>query len=241
MKIMKSLRQNQNAVATSLGAAGTAAALMFFLDPDRGPWRRAFLRDKTGSWARSAERSLIKATRDLSHRVQGVFAETRSHLPIREPADDAVLAERIRSKLGRVVSYPSAIDVTVRNGDVTLRGDVLQSEMRSLISCVSSTRDVANVRNDLKGHANSSGIPGIGPAQDRRLAQMSRRFRPTPGTQLLLGATGGLLAMYGARKSGLRGKVLGSIGLGLLGAELAQSGLTSAARRAGRRESEGMF
>jgi len=222
---MRRLMKNQNVVATSVGAAGAAAALMFFLDPDRGTRRRALVRDKTRSWAKNTQKSLTKATRDLGHRVQGVLAETRSHLPAREPADDAVLTERIRSKLGRLVSHPSAIEVTVRDGTVTLSGDVLQSEMRDLLSSVSSARDVENVRNKLKGHADSSGIPGQTGAP---------RLRPTPGTQLLLGATGGLLAIYGATKRGLPGTLLGSIGVGLLGAELAQVGLNSRAPRMGR-------
>ena len=232
---MKRLMKNQNVVATSVGAAGAAAALMFFLDPDRGTRRRALVRDKTRSWAKNTQKSLSKATRDLGHRVQGVFAETRSHLPTHEPADDAVLTERIRSKLGRLVSHPSAIEVTVRDGTVTLSGDVLQSEMRDLLSSVSSARDVENVRNKLKGHADSSGIPGLWSDQQHNKSQMNAsRLRPTPGTQLLLGATGGLLAIYGATKRGLPGTLLGSIGVGLLGAELAQVGLNSRAPRMGR-------
>jgi len=192
------------------------------------------VRDKTTSWAKDTQKSLTKATRDLGHRIQGVFAETRSHLPAREPADDAVLTERIRSKLGRLVSHPSAIEVTVRDGTVTLSGDVLQSEMRDLLSSVSSARDVENVRNRLRGHADSSGIPGLGPEQNDKLQMNAPRLRATPGTQLLLGATGGLLAIYGATKQGLPGKLLGSIGVGLLGAELAQVGMNSRTRRMGR-------
>src|SRR5205814_3801937 len=200
---MKSLMKNQNIVATSVGAAGAAAALMFFLDPDRGTRRRALVRDKTRSWAKNTQKSLTKATRDLGHRVQGVLAETRSHLPAREPADDAVLTERIRSKLGRLVSHPSAIEVTVRDGTVTLSGDVLQSEMRDLLSSVSSARDVENVRNKLKGHADSSGIPGLGSEQNNKFQTGAPRLRPTPGTQLILGATGGLPGICGSTKRAL--------------------------------------
>jgi len=41
---------------------------------------------------------------------------------------------------------------------------------------------------------------------------------------MLVGATAGLLTLYGARKRDAVGKLLGTVGLGLLGSELAVTG-----------------
>jgi BON domain len=218
-------------VATSIGTAGAGAALMFFLDPDEGNKRRAFVRDKVLHIARQNGGSIGKAARDLGNRTRGMVSEAKSRMAEQSGTDDEVLAERVRSKIGRVVSYPRAIEVSVRNGVVTLRGDVLRSETRRLMSEAYSVRDVKEVRNDLKTHSDESGVPGF---------EGNRRERSTwgrgqaRGVRLALGAAGGVLAVVGAvyrsRRHPILGNVLSSAGIGLLGTEIANSGFSQLAR-----------
>ena len=223
---MKSFTGN---VLASLSAAGTGAALMFLFDPQRGTRRRAFLRDKASHFARRTQRSLSKATRDLGHRTQGVAAEARSRLLNRaNGVDDEVLVERVRSKIGRVVSHPSAIEISAHNGRVALHGDVLQSEMGELLSCVSAARGVTAVENELKGHPNQNEVRALQADGSTRLGRTN--FRPAPGTRLLLAAAGGALAVYGARRGGARGRLLEAVGVGLLGSELRRPSFNALAR-----------
>ena len=100
----------KNAIAISLGAAGAGAGLMFLFDPNRGGRRRGFIGDKTVHVAKFVSRGFRKSGKDLSNRTRGVVAETSARVA-REGVADDILAERVRSKLGRVLSHPRAIDV----------------------------------------------------------------------------------------------------------------------------------
>ncbi len=59
-----------------LAGVGTGAALMYFLDPDRGARRRALVRDKAVALGNDARRTLNTASQDLSNRAYGVYAQT---------------------------------------------------------------------------------------------------------------------------------------------------------------------
>jgi osmotically-inducible protein OsmY len=124
------------------GGIGLGAALMYMLDPDRGARRRALVRDKLVSAAHKTADGLGATTRDLRNRAVGLAAQSRSVLGGAE-ATDEVLRERVRSKMGRVVSHPSSIEVTANGGRVTLRGPILAREVDELLSCVSSVEGVA--------------------------------------------------------------------------------------------------
>ena len=87
---MRASTQNKIA-ATSIAAVGAGAAMMFFLDPDRGKTRRAFVQNKATRLARESGRFFAKASRDLEHRALGVMAETRSRISHDAASDDAVL------------------------------------------------------------------------------------------------------------------------------------------------------
>jgi hypothetical protein len=59
-----------------LCGVGTGAALMYFLDPDRGGRRRALVRDKAVGLTNDARDALNAASEDLSNRAYGVYAQT---------------------------------------------------------------------------------------------------------------------------------------------------------------------
>jgi hypothetical protein len=73
-----------------LAGVGTGAALMYFLDPDRGGRRRALIRDKAVGLTNDARQAINAASEDLSNRAYGVYAETSKAVtgkPIDETAN----------------------------------------------------------------------------------------------------------------------------------------------------------
>lgn len=217
--------EKEKLLTLSLGLAGIGAAAMYLLDPDRGDRRRAFIRDKTVRIAKRSSSLFGVASRDLGNRAAGAFAETKSRWGT-DTADDAVLAERVRSKMGRAISHPGTLEVKVRDGRVTLSGDVLQSEFSDLMSCVYAVRGVKDVENKVKTHSSASGFPAL-QGHERRAGV--RAWSRSPGIRLALGATGGALAIYAMRKHNTAGRVLGAVGVGLLSSELTNTGFSQLA------------
>ena len=60
-----------------LAGIGTGAALMYFLDPDRGRGRRSYIRDQAVGLTNDATEAISNTAQDLSNRAYGVAAETR--------------------------------------------------------------------------------------------------------------------------------------------------------------------
>src|SRR3982750_4159873 len=133
------------------GGIGLGAALMYLLDPDRGRRRRALVRDQLASVVNKTPDAMATTARDLSNRARGLAAEARSMFSSEEVTDEVLIA-RVRSKLGRVVSHPHAIEVAVDQGHVRLSGPILADEVDDLLSCVGSVPGVAEVENRLEAH-----------------------------------------------------------------------------------------
>jgi hypothetical protein len=181
------------------------AALAFMLDPDRGRRRRALVRDKMVRVARVTREELDATARDLSNRARGIASTTGTRLSNDDDeVSDAVLVERVRARLGRVCSHPRAIDVTARDGEVTLSGPILAAEAENVTSYVASVRGVRSVVNDLDVRQSAEGIPalqGEGRTVEWGLNVMPRNW--APATRALVGAsvlaTGVCLAAYARR------------------------------------------
>lgn len=62
---------------TFAAGLGSGAALMYFLDPDRGRRRRALVGDQVTGLAHDAQDAIGKKQRDLQNRAKGLWAETR--------------------------------------------------------------------------------------------------------------------------------------------------------------------
>ena len=141
-----------------LAGATIGAGLMFLLDPDRGPRRRALARDQILSAGRHAGGDLGAKTRHLRDRARGLVAAARSRL---QPSleDDDVIAERVRSELGRVVSRPGAVVVAVEDGVVTLSGQVPALEREELIAVTRWVRGVRDLEDKLDTRESAS-APG---------------------------------------------------------------------------------
>jgi hypothetical protein len=63
-------------ILTGVGCFALGAAVMYFLDPDRGARRRGIVRDKVFSGARQAGEAAVKTAEYSRDRSRGVFAET---------------------------------------------------------------------------------------------------------------------------------------------------------------------
>ena len=142
--------------ATAILAAGVGlgAGLMYYFDPHRGSRRRVHARNQ-----------VIHA----SHRVRDTArAQMRSLRGTAESVDDGVLAERVRSMLGHVVSHAHALVLDVSRGVVTVSGPILREEMRRAIQALKHVPGVRRVVNALEPHPAPRRMPGL--QRDRRLA-----------------------------------------------------------------------
>jgi hypothetical protein len=145
-----------------LGVAGALAAgafATFFLDPDQGRRRRAIARDRLASGLRHAADSSQALAHGLRNRTTGLVAGARRRLSP-APVSDDVLTERVRARMGHLVSH-SSIDVQAVQGEVTLRGPVLDGEIEALLRAVRAVPGVRGVVNQLEPHPRPGNVPGL--------------------------------------------------------------------------------
>jgi hypothetical protein len=188
---------------------------MALLDPDRGKRRRALVRDKANRAARTLGDAAGTTWRDLSHRAAGVASEAK-RIARGEVVADRVLAERVRSKIGRLVSHPGAIEVEASRGEVTLAGAVLKREVEGLLRGVRCVRGLTRLEDRLEAHERPDGVPALqGPAQPREPRFELFRENWSPTARLLAGLAGAWLAGMGARRRGVIGGGLVAVGAGL--------------------------
>lgn len=160
-------------LATLIAGALIGAAAMYLLDPDKGKRRRAVTRDKLRSLAAQYADFAGKASRDLSHRLQGVRAQVRRPSRDQAPPDDLVLIERARSRMGRVVSHPHAIQIGANGGRLTLSGPILAEEVQALLHAIRSVPGVSTVDDHLDVHENAESVPSLQGRPARREVQGS--------------------------------------------------------------------
>jgi len=205
-----------NKATLTLVAAGFGAGLMFVFDPDKGRRRRAIARDKMRHLQSRSSEMLGKAAHDLRNRTLGIVAETSAVLRVEDVTDDRLVA-RVRSRMGHVVSHPHAIEVAAHDGTVVLSGPILASEASRLVDCVRGIKGVARVENNLELHERPD-VPLLygGPHRGGPIGW-------PPAKRLLVGATGGVMAAYGAIRGDIVGATLGTLGAGALTRALSQT------------------
>lgn len=206
---------------------GIGTGLMFLLDPDQGKRRRALLRDKCFWAARKTGEGAQVTARDLRNRTQGLVSEVQSRFSS-APVDDSVLVDRVRAKLGRVVSHPRAINVSSQNGRVVLSGPILTAEVPELLACVNSVSGVNEVINQLEAHEQSENHPALQGGRERQ-GDRFEFFQEnwSPAARFVAGAAGASLAAYGGMRRDALGAGLGAAGLLLLTRGITNTGLKS--------------
>jgi uncharacterized membrane protein len=205
---------------------GLGAGLMFFLDPQQGRRRRALVRDQLTHFVSHADDAVGCVARDFSHQCQGLLAEGWSQLARWTPTDRQ-LAERVRSRMGRFVSHPSAIEVTAQEGRVTLSGRVLAHELDDLLACVARVPGVRGVENRLEVHSRPGHVPDLQGGR-RRPGDLPDVLQKnwSPATRALVGAAGATLVTAGLAQGFPTGCVLGTAGLALLARSATNTELT---------------
>ena len=192
------------------------AGLMAVLDPNRGRRRRALIRDKAARAAHTLGDAAGTTWRDLSHRAAGAASEAR-RVARGEQASDEVLAERVRSRIGRLVSHPGSIEVAAKDGEVALSGPVLRRELDGLLRGVRCVRGLTRLEDRLEVHEEPGSVPGLqgeGFAREPRFELFQENWSPT--ARLLAGLAGATLAGLGARRRGALGGGLFVIGTGVV-------------------------
>ena len=207
---------------SALGCFAAGAGLMYLLDPNRGAYRRHVMRDKTVSALNESGTGLRRTGQYLRDSSRGLVAETRARFR-HEVASDYKIGARVRSAMGRVVSHPSAVWVSVVDGNVTLCGEVLAGEHKALLAAANGARGVRSVVDQLNVHESAAGVASLqGEGRTAPSGDSVMRESWSPLTRTLVGLTGGAMGLYGA----IRRDWLGA-GLGLLGLGMATRGATN--------------
>ncbi len=202
-------------VVAGLAIALASAVSTYYLDPRSGRRRRALLRDRTTRAVHQTRDMLDTAVADARNRARGLYSVTAARLHP-EQTDNQRLAERVRSKLGRVCSHPRAVRVAVNEGNVTLRGDILEHELPGVLRAVRHVPGVREVAHQLQIHQRAGRMPflqGNSEREQPRLEYLQQNWSPAP--RLLAGAAGAALVA-----SGLGLKSWAGAGLALGGAAL---------------------
>jgi uncharacterized membrane protein len=200
---------NRGSLLTGLGAG---AGLAYLLDPDRGARRRARIRDTMAHAATVTKRAVGTTSRDARHRTYGTAASLRSRLG-RDPIDDRVLVERVRARIGRVVSHPHAVDASATDAVITLGGPVLTAEAPGLIRAVRRVRGVRDVVDELERHDEPGNVPSLQGGAGRRPSILQRQWSPT--TRCVAGTAGAALAALGIARRDSGGALVAMLGAGL--------------------------
>lgn len=196
-----------NRLLTFIGAAALGAGAMFYLDPDQGRRRRAQVGDRVSGVRHDTREYVARQRKRGADRLNGMLARMRSRLEDR-PLSDQQLHGRLRSRLGRAVSYPHAIETEVEQGRVQLRGHVLADEFNVLMTEIWSLPGVAAVDSQLSLHSTPGGVPALSGVPNRiTRARMRTLGRGGLSAAALLGGMG--LAVRGlARKGAARAGLL---------------------------------
>lgn len=194
-----------------LVGAAIGAAAMYLFDPDRGGRRRALLRDQAVKAASNVRDVMDAGARDLANRGTAVTGRVRSLFGPRKDADD-VLVERVRSRMGRYVGHPGAIEVTAASGHVTLSGSVLAHEQDELLEAVRHVSGVTDIVDRLEVYKTAEGIAELQGGRRRR-GELPELLQEnwSPGTRIVGSAAGTTLALF-ALRGGIPGLLLGAAG-----------------------------
>ncbi|MGQ0524949.1 MAG: BON domain-containing protein [Betaproteobacteria bacterium] len=199
-----------------IGSAGAGAILMYFMDPQRGRRRRALVRDQMVHIAQRVRDARRVTTADLANRSSGLWASTRRWLRRDRAASDRDITERVRARLGRVVSHPHAVEVAVHQGHVTLSGPILLDEVQPLVSTVKSVEGVRSVEDRLSAYAEAGGVSALQGGRPRRGRFEFFQRNWSPAARLTGGVVAAGLLLCAARGRGAYSAILGVLGGGLL-------------------------
>ena len=200
-------------LASIIGSVALGAVAMYAFDPDKGRRRRALARDKAYSLMLDTRHAAGATKRDVAHRLDGLQARARRLWSTRPTADDLQLIERVRARMGRMVSHPHALQVGALRGRVTVSGPVLAHEKASLLAAVRTVWGVHGVEDLLVVHDHPESIPSLQGGSDPFAVHPHEHWPPALRATALSG--GVLIALFGARQRSLAGVALAAAGIAL--------------------------
>jgi uncharacterized membrane protein len=198
-----------------LTGVGMGAGMAYLFDPIQGNRRRALLRDQVLHGLTKSCAGADATWRDIRHRSYGTMAQMRGMVES-DDASDEVITARVRSKIGRYVSHPSAIEVKTENSCVCVSGPILAYEVDDLLDAVASVKGVYEVENQLDVHETAENIPALQGGRRRRgePAELMQEYW-TPATRLAAGSLGAALMTSCLRSRNPISLLMGTAGFGL--------------------------
>lgn len=153
-----------NKLFATLGAAAAGALAMYYFDPQQGAQRRAAFGDLLASGLPGRNGPHAGGARRVARRTYHRTARV-------DPQADAQLRDAIRERLGRLVSHPRALEVSVEHGVVRLSGNVLAKERDGLLEQVREMPGVQKLVNAMTAHDTPEGVTeGLQAANTGRVA-----------------------------------------------------------------------
>jgi osmotically-inducible protein OsmY len=134
---------------TTMLLAGLTLGILFA--PRNGRSTRTLIVQRYRDWMDRVSlwlENLAKKTRQQSSRVQGVVYQMRERtVPEEMIVSDEILAQRVRSELGRFFNT-AVIEIVTQNGTVTLRGSIpSDQEKQDIVDMARRVRGVREVIN----------------------------------------------------------------------------------------------
>ena len=191
---------NDTGILGILAGIGAGAALMYFLDPAKGERRRSLVGDQINSAVHSLPEAAQATKEDFKNRAYGFYREARDYFTSDEDVSDRVIEARVRTKLGRTVSHPSALQVYSQDGNVTVSGEILSDEVSALLSGVKSVKGVEAVDNNMKVFNSPGDVPSLqgNPGSQPQWEYFQENW--SPAARFLAGSLGGGALIYGLIK-----------------------------------------
>lgn len=136
------------------GAVTASAALIYFLDPKRGAYRRAIVAHQFRNAGKQANRQWNRFAHDASKTAEQTLAQRpwrgwgRNDGGI-EHVSDRSLERQVRAELQQLGSHAEDIDVKVDDGRIYLRGWATPRAVRKLMRRTRSLGGVATIENQV--------------------------------------------------------------------------------------------
>ena len=129
---------------------GIGLTAMYYLDPRSGAYRRSIARDRLNRLSNRSADMGGKQARNLRNRLFGLIAEGTRRIQGEPVVSDRRLADRIRSRLGRVIGHPSAVEIDVSDGCVTTRGKLDPETALRALAAIRRVRGVLAVEDKIE-------------------------------------------------------------------------------------------
>jgi hypothetical protein len=101
----------------------------------------------------------------------------------------------VRSKLGRHLSHPSALQVQCQDGLVILSGPVLTSELDKVLAKVQKIKGVQEVESRLEAHESAENVPSLQGESSNGNGRFSLRGMSPRTAAMGLGGVGALAGL----------------------------------------------